>query len=234
MYERYEYQFQKGCDPQVIASHLDSHGGESLGGKLEAIPNVVQGVQFNIQTFKSFAIRKYFISLIGKFRYGFVCLQEARDGKNQIKIINNCVVCCSAGSSGTLGCEVSINLDVPWYTQDSRSVKINSDCVTIVHAVPRVLIVCICNGHMFCYVISAHAPHVGCKEPFDVWWIHFQDTVTKFCKPGCPIVVGIDANYRCHRDECAGIGDLRSEQSVVNPKTMIPFVKLFLTIASLL
>ena len=58
------------------------------------------------------------------------------------------------------------------------------------------------------YIISAHAPYVGCHEDPTTWWKMFQLNVLKFCKVGAPVVLGIDANYQSHVSMSSGMGDL--------------------------
>jgi hypothetical protein len=44
------------------------------------------------------AILKYFSSVFKKHVYAFACLQETRGAKNQIRLIDDVVVCSSAGT----------------------------------------------------------------------------------------------------------------------------------------
>ena len=174
VYEKYDFKFQKGCNPELIAAHLDQ---VPLDKCCTIVPEKIYGMQYNIQSFRCLSKRTYFISLMCRYKYAFACLQETRDPKNQIRFLNGIVICSSAGNAGHLGCEVLINTEVAWYSKDCKSARISRDSVTIVHAEPRVLIVCITDSNIVLYVVSAHAPYVGCEESYSKWWSHFRKKI---------------------------------------------------------
>ena len=68
------------------------------------------------------------------------------------------------------GCEVWVNLNTPWATVRDKPVKFTRDHVNIVYADHRCIIVrCMCR-YINMYIISAHAPYVGCSDDPCVWW----------------------------------------------------------------
>ena len=40
-----------------------------------------------------------------------------------------------------------------------------------------------------------------------LWWSHFNDTVSKVCAGGIPVLVGIDGNYSAFADASSGVGN---------------------------
>ena len=58
----------------------------------------------------------------------------------------------------------------------------------------------VCDKFLDFYVVSAHAPYMKSSTPYPQWWSKFKQDVVKLCKPGKPVVIGIDANsqlYKC-------------------------------------
>ena len=169
----------------------------------------VLGPQWNVQSFKDFSYKKVFIANLCKSRYAFACLQEARENKNQIRNFDGVLVCSSCGNKGNHGCILCINTRISWYSIGCRSVKFDRDNISIAHAEPRILVVSVMAKHFHTYIISAHAPYVGCKDDHGEWWSHFTCVLNSRCRAGVPKIIGVDANYQCHVNDIQAIGDLR-------------------------
>ena len=118
-------------------------------------------------------------------------------------------MCSSAGGDGNHGCEVFINTKSLWARVHDKPVSIKRNNVCIMFADHRSIFVCISNKHLHMYIVSAHAPYVGCHEDPALWWHSFQLNILKFCKTGSPVIVGIDANYQTHLNMSNGVGDLK-------------------------
>lgn len=221
IYEKYDFKFQNGRSPHVIAAHLDDTPADHHA---KVTPEVLKGLQYNIQSFRSYETRKRAFSVMRNYRYAFACLQETRNSKNQSRLVNGIVVCSSAGTFGHLGCDVLINTRVAWYSSNCRSIKISRDNVTIVFAEPRILIVCVTERHFVLYIVSAHAPYVGCEDSFSDWWKHFSKILTSKCREEAPVIVCIDANYKCYANVSEGIGDLRILHGGRQPQNHNSFV----------
>ncbi len=199
--------FQKALPAEVIASKFDFIK-DMDDETTQQCDLFVKGLQFNVQTLRSHVKRKAFLTIFKHNGYAFACLQETRSNKTCIKVVDDVIMCSSAGADGNHGCEVFINSKSPWARVHDKPVSICRNDVCIMFADHRSIIVCISNKHLHMYIISAHAPYVGCHEDPTTWWKIFQRNVLKFCKVGAPVVLGIDANYQSHVSMSSGMGDL--------------------------
>jgi hypothetical protein len=207
LYENYEYKFQKAFPAEVIASKFDFIK-DMDSDTISQCDLFVKGLQFNVQTLRSHVKRNAFLTIFKHNGYAFACLQETRSNKTCIKVVDDVIMCSSAGADGNHGCEVFINSKSPWARVHDKPVSICRNDVCIMFADHRSIIVCISNKHLHMYIISAHAPYVGCHEDPTTWWKMFQRNLLKFCKVGAPVVLGIDANYQSHVSMSSGMGDL--------------------------
>ena len=82
--------------------------------------------------------------------------------------------------------------------------------VSIIASDPRFIIVRVSSLHVNFYVISAHAPYVGCRvSDICEWWPAFSKVIAKSCVSGIAIVCGIDGNigtYPCASSLIGGYG----------------------------
>jgi len=209
LYEKYEFGFQKACPPELISSTIDFRD-VSAPAAIRVESNAVPGLQYNIQTLSNADRAKRVGVNFNESRYGFGCFQEVRDKMTRIRVVDGVARCSSAcTSSGNLGCAVWISLQVSWLSVNGKSMRFTKDDICIIFSEPRILIVCCSSRRFKIYVISAHAPYVGCKDSYSAWWDHFANVVQKYCSAGIPMVVGIDANYQCHSNGSINIGELR-------------------------
>ena len=116
--------------------------------------------------------------------------------------------CMSSAVDGNYGCEVAFNMSTIWYTSmGSVHTRVQRENVTIVDYDPRFLI-CRCTmQHLDLYVVAAHAPYEGSRMEPKPWWVAFENSVRKHCRPSIPMLVCIDCNCQWYASDSFEAGD---------------------------
>ena len=190
---------QLALEADMLASRIDNHGDHDLALSAKAQP--VFCIQYNVQTLKDAGDET---DMFAKFRIekaAIICLQENRKTYSGIKDMYGYFRCIAAASQGDYGVEVAISKSVSFAIEGSGSkVRIAREDISIIDGNPRFILVRVCNKFLDFYIVSAHAPYMKSSTPYAQWWSNFKQAVVKLCKPGKPVVIGIDANsqlYKC-------------------------------------
>lgn len=166
-------------------------------------------VSYNVRTFKSgdnpgavepaelpapplpgraAALRRQFRDL-GVAIVGF---QESRTAAESYQV-DGFLVIASGAIKGNLGCELWVDLRAPLVKQDGRGLCVPASACVVVHADPRLLVVCIRCQALSCTVAVAHAPHSSHPlEERDRWW----QQLTSVLLPYRDVLLAVDANAR--------------------------------------
>ncbi len=103
-------------------------------------------------------------------------------------------MCRSQSSEGQYGCEVWLNPDVVLGSHGSLKFKVCRECLSILSAKPRSIVVSLVVGPFSCSLVSLHAPH-STSPQFNEWWDDFVNiwgVATNNCEH---VLCGADLNY---------------------------------------
>ena len=85
--------------------------------------------------------------------------------------------------------------------------------VVVCHASPRILCVTVVYPVIKFVAVSAHAPtSFAPKHDIEVFWNELEAVMTKFARPGWPIIMGIDANARVGSVCSSAIGSFDADE----------------------
>ena len=146
-----------------------------------------------------------------RLAFSIGCFQETRNASGRSRTFAIVLMMASAACNGDHGCEIWINLSIPFCRRGDKKIFLTRDDVTVVFSDPSLLIVRCCADNVDFYVISAHAPY--CKSDTVAgdaclkWWSDFSINVSTTCIKGIPIFVGIDGNHSVFSDASTGIGE---------------------------
>ena len=187
-----------GLPAKVLAKSIDTGLEFSSAADAPSHGAPIRAITFNPQTMRSTLKRSAFPMQFKSLRAHLVGMQEARLCDTETKKLPEgdflqCSSACDSGGQG--GCVLLINLSIDWGSpQVGDDVPVQcaptEDEVSIVLALPRILIVQITAQCCSAEVIALHASETDAEN----WWLALVDTVEQYLRPGDPRIVLGDCN----------------------------------------
>ena len=185
-----------GCEPPC----LGSDPGFKLSLKVSSA-NVCTLYEDGSSYSESYSTRRLMImEQFKKAKFDFIGVQESRSPSTRVVTVNSYIVVSSAASQQrNYGCEIWINLSLKIQGQHP-----SHDCITLIHADPRILLISLQIGTFICYLLDFHAPQnesmstanksikMSSKER-SKWWGNLKSKCSRLDRE-VPLIVFCDAN----------------------------------------